>query len=303
MRPAGSTVRKRIFRIGRIGGLVSPNARPGATNSVSGGVRLENPAHPLLRLHDRDCRIAVVGHERRQRVALGQDVGRALGARPRIEIARKLAKALEPDGGSAGPSGTAPVKALGEGQRREGKPDRRGPQRRSWRSRAERPEAPARRASATQSAARIAAGRIKRREPVALNAVVGRVEKEIDRRRRDRAGEHAPRFVGRAGQRRRAPGDGRDRGDERGEDERVHEPDLRNEELGDIEGRESVRRRASELLGEGRPAVLGVPDDEGGENRERDGKAREQRRRDEPAAQRRRRRSARAPRRRRKRPR
>ena len=35
----------------------------------------------------------------------------------------------------------------------------------------------------------------------------------------------------------------------------------------DVEGREAVRRRASELLGESRPAVLGVPGDEGGENR------------------------------------
>ena len=50
-----------------------------------------------------------------------------------------------------------------------------------------------------------------------------------------------------------------------------------------------MRRRASELLGEGRPAVLGVPGDEGGENRQSDGEPGQQRRRGEPATQRRRR--------------
>ena len=49
-----------------------------------------------------------------------------------------------------------------------------------------------------------------------------------------------------------------------------------------------MRRRASELLGEGRPAVLGVPDDEGGENRQSDAEPGQQRRRGEPATQRRR---------------
>ena len=53
-------------------------------------------------------------------------------------------------------------------------------------------------------------------------------------------------------------------------DERVHEPDLRDDEFEDVEGREAVRRRAAELLEEGRPAVLGVPGDEGRENRGRD---------------------------------
>ena len=48
-----------------------------------------------------------------------------------------------------------------------------------------------------------------------------------------------------------------------------------------------MRRRASELLGESRPAVLGVPGDEGAENRQRDGEPGEQRRRGEPAPQRR----------------
>ena len=90
------------------------------------------------------------------------------------------------------------------------------------------------------------------------------------------------------GRDRRAPRDGRDGGDEGGEDERVDEADLRNKEFGDIEGRKTVRRRASELLGESRPAVRGVPGDEGGENRQRDGEPGEQRRRGEPAAQRRR---------------
>ena len=78
-------------------------------------------------------------------------------------------------------------------------------------------------------------------------------------------------------------------GDQRGEDERIDEADLRDKEFGDIGGRETVRRRASELLGEGRPAVLGVPDDEGGENRQSDGEPGQQRRRGEPATQRRRR--------------
>ena len=75
-------------------------------------------------------------------------------------------------------------------------------------------------------------------------------------------------------------------GDERGDNERVHEPDLRDEELGQVIGRESVWRRAAKLLGEGRPAVRAVPDDERGEYHERDGEAGQQRRREKPAAQR-----------------
>ena len=99
------------------------------------------------------------------------------------------------------------------------------------------------------------------------------MQEEIDRRGRDRAGENAPGLAGRTRRNGRAPRDGRDRGNERGENERVDEPDLRNEELGQIIRRESMRRRAAKLLGEGRPAVLGVPDDERGENRERHSEA------------------------------
>ncbi len=112
------------------------------------------------------------------------------------------------------------------------------------------------------------------------------MQKEIDRRGRDRAGENAPGFVGRAGRDGRAPGDRRERGHERGEDEGVDEPDLRNDEFGQVIRREFAWARAAELLGEGRPAVRGVPDDERGEYRERDGEARKQSRRDKPAAQR-----------------
>ena len=94
-----------------------------------GRLRLENPAHPLLGLHDRDRRVAVIGHQRRERVALGQDEGSVLGASFRIEIARKLAKALEPHGRIRPPKRKGAGQGFGEGQRREGKPNRRGPQR------------------------------------------------------------------------------------------------------------------------------------------------------------------------------
>ena len=116
------------------------------------------------------------------------------------------------------------------------------------------------------------------------------MQKEIDRGGRDRAGENAPGLAGRARSNGRAPGIARDRGNERGENERIDEPDLRNEELGQVVGRKSMRRRAAELLGEGRPAVLGVPGDERA-RRSPSATARpgKQRRRDEPAAQRRRR--------------
>ena len=76
------------------------------------------------------------------------------------------------------------------------------------------------------------------------------MEEEIDRRRRDRADEDSPRFVARARKDRSSPGNGRDRGGESGEDERVDKADLRNEEFGDVEGRKIVRRRAAKLLGE-----------------------------------------------------
>ena len=92
------------------------------------------------------------------------------------------------------------------------------------------------------------------------------MQKEIDRRGRNRAGENAPGFVARARQNGRAPRYGRDGGDQRGDNQWIEESDLRDEELGQVIGLKSIRGRAAELLGEGRPAVLGVPDDERGEN-------------------------------------
>ena len=84
----------------------------------------------------------------------------------------------------------------------------------------------------------------------------------------------------------RAPGNPSDSRDERDENEGIYEPDLGNKELGQVIRRESVRRRAAKLLGEGRPAMRGVPGDERREYRERHGEARKQRRREKPAAQR-----------------
>ena len=112
------------------------------------------------------------------------------------------------------------------------------------------------------------------------------MQKEIDRRGRDRAGENAPGLVARAGQDGRAPRDGSKGGHERGDDKGIDEPDLRNDEFGQIIGRELAWAGAAELLGEGRPAMCGVPDDERSEYRQRDGEARKQSGRDKPAAQR-----------------
>ena len=74
-----------------------------------------------------------------------------------------------------------------------------------------------------------------------------------------------------------------------GEHQRVHQPDLRRDELDHVERLEAVRRGAAELLDERRPAVPGVPDDEGREDRRGDRQRSDGSRRDEPSPQRRRR--------------
>ena len=161
---------------------------------------LENPAHPLLGLHDRDRLIAVIGHERRQRVALGQDIG---GVSARAAASRSPASARNPSSrasGSAGPSGIAPVKISANASAAKMSPSGAA-------------HSPAFAISAEAGPARAAdlgdpvggqnrRRRIERGEPVALDAIVDGMEKEIDRRRRDRAGEHAPGFVARSRTRR-----------------------------------------------------------------------------------------------------
>src|SRR6516165_6966082 len=80
-----------------LAGVAERQARP--SEQSLGRFRLEDPANPLVRLNHRDRRIAVIGHKRSQRVALGQDEGGAPGPRPRVEFARKAAKSLDPRGG------------------------------------------------------------------------------------------------------------------------------------------------------------------------------------------------------------
>ena len=197
--PAGSTLRKRMLQEQVEMAARFAEREAGRGEQRFGRCRLEYPAHALLGLHDGDRRIAVIGHQRSQRVALGQDIGRVVGARLGVEIARELAKALEARQRIDGPSGTAPVMVSAKVSAATTSPIG-AAHRAAFAIAAAKPEAPLRRISATQSAARIADGRIERREPVALDAVVKRMQKEIDRRRRDRAGENAPGFVARAGQ-------------------------------------------------------------------------------------------------------
>ena len=90
-------------------------------------LRLEYPAHTLLRLHDGDRGIAVIGHQRGQRVVLGQDISRMIGVRPGVEIARQLAKAFEAGERIGRPERDRARDGFNEGQRGDDEPDWRRP--------------------------------------------------------------------------------------------------------------------------------------------------------------------------------
>ena len=104
-----------------------PDGQPGDGEQRFGGLWLEYPPHALLRLHKLDRRVAVIGHQRGQRVTLSENVSRVLGARPAVEIARQRTKALEPCERIGWPKRDGLGHGLGEGQRRDDEPDRRSP--------------------------------------------------------------------------------------------------------------------------------------------------------------------------------
>ncbi len=92
--------------------------------------RLENPANALLRLDDRDRRIAIIAHQRGERVALGQHIGGALGLGAGVEVEREIAKALEARGRIGCAERQKAGLRLNEGESHEGEAERRRPERR-----------------------------------------------------------------------------------------------------------------------------------------------------------------------------
>lgn len=126
------------------------------------------------------------------------------------------------------------------------------------------------------------------RHPVDLDVVMQSVNQEINRRRSDIGDENSPRLsVGRNRGPRLPP-----RGDEptrsRGDEKRIGDAYLRDDEFRQVAQLQSIGGNTAELLDKGLPPVRRVPRDARREDRRRDKRRRIGRRRISPAAQRRR---------------